>query len=230
MPRPAAAAQERQPPPQDDLTLEVLKHGKIDKGVGLAWMTEGFRRSRKRRGARARRENDRSGLVVGSDAGQTERASGPAHRRTGLRPALGAGVRAVNRVPAGGANAESGSVFRQSRPAGSAWVPGFIVFHGIECCTDSDREWRRCEAARRTDRSRTRREIGKKLRVPLDAIFGAHKRPPRPMAAPPTVRKRLGLRGRGSAPLSGPPGAVSPPSRTRTNQLFSIPWYTYEYE
>ncbi|MDE0450081.1 MAG: hypothetical protein OXH96_25715, partial [Spirochaetaceae bacterium] len=60
MPRPAAAAQERQPPPQDDLTLEVLKHGKIDKGVGLAWMTEGSRRSRKRRGARARRENDRS--------------------------------------------------------------------------------------------------------------------------------------------------------------------------
>ena len=70
-------------------------------------------------------------------------------------------------------------------------------------------------------------EKSEKLRVPLDAIFGAHEGPPRPMAAPPTVRKRLGLRGRGSAPLSGPPGAVSPPSRTRTNQLFSIPWYTY---
>ena len=86
----------------------------------------------------------------------------------------------------------------------------------------------RCHSAAPTD-CKTKK-IAKKLRAPLDAIFGAHSGAPGRATAPPTVRKSLGLRGGGSGPLNGLPGAVSPSSTTRKNRLFSIPWYTYEYE
>ena len=79
------------------------------------------------------------------------------------------------------------------------------------------------------DRSRKRRESEKKLRVPLDAIFGVRGGSLRRAAAPPTLRERLRLRGRGSARLSGVQGADSSVSRARKNLLFAILWYTYEY-
>ncbi len=106
--------------------------------------------------------------------------------------------RAVTAVPVGmgsaarlqpGANAERGSVVRKSRPAGNARVSGFIVFHGMEC---PYRFGTRVETVRGSspyrqiaNTERNRKELG----APLDAIFGARKRPPQPAAAPPTVPK-----------------------------------------
>ncbi len=58
-------------------------------------------------------------------------------------------------------------------------------------------------------------KIAKKLRTPLDAIFGAHGGSLRPAAVPPTAPERLGLRCRDSAPWRGLPGAVSAQSRAR---------------
>ena len=68
-----------------------------------------------------------------------------------------------------------------------------------------------------------------KLRAPLDGISGARNGVSWRAAAPPHLLKRLGLRGR-QRPAERPSGRRFTAIRTRNNRLFSIPYYTYEYE